>query len=371
MEEIRALTGLRWFAALAVFFFHFGLPSWSPTVLNNLQRNGALGVQFFFILSGYILTVRYAPTPPKIRKFLISRFARIGPMYYVALLIGVAYTALSSNQLDLAVLGLHVGALQAWTTDMDTATSFNGPAWTISVEFFFYCTFPFIIQIAQRGCGGLRRPLFIMLVGTVFGATLSILHVVSYGPLPPELRELPNSFVWSSLMPIRYLGLFISGIGAAMLTIAIQEAGDSHRIVRKVLQPDLMVFALISLLVLFNLNSPKNALLSLFSNFWMGAIPVGLMLCSIHLHPNCLISRFLGIKSLNFLGRMSYAFYILHIPVMMSLGLVAPQVHYEFKFVSVLACAALSYKLIEDPLRLRINKISNVRHQFRSGIRPS
>jgi peptidoglycan/LPS O-acetylase OafA/YrhL len=371
VEEIRALTGLRWFAALAVFFFHFGLPSWSPSIFGNLQRNGALGVQFFFILSGYILTVRYVPKPPRFRKFLISRFARIGPMYYVALLIGVVYTVLSSNQLDLAALGLHVGALQAWTTDMDTATSFNGPAWTISVEFFFYCTFPFIVRVTQRQRDGLFRPILIMLAGTIVGASLSILHAVSYGPLPSELRDLPNSFVWSSVMPIRYLGLFVSGVGAGMLTISVQEASESNKLVTKILQPNFIVVALISLLVVFDLNSPQNALLSLFSNFWMGAIPVGLMLCSIHLHPNSQIARFLGIESLNFLGRMSYAFYILHVPVMMSIGLVAPHVRYEIKFLILLATAALSHKLIEDPLRNRINKISAAQRQSRLEIKPS
>lgn len=276
-------------------------------------------------------------------------------MYYLALILGVAYTISSTHHLSLSALVLHLGALQSWTTNMDIATSFNGPAWTLSVEMFFYFMFPFLIEIVHKIQNGRGKGLLILFIGAFTGAVPTVIHAYLYGPLSPGLTNLPNSFVWSYVMPIRYLGLFISGIGAAYLTLSLKDSNHSSRIDRYLLRPNLLVVLVLSILVIFNLNSPNNALVSLFANFWLGAVPIGLTLSSIHLRPSSLISRFLGLNSLNFLGKASYAFYILHVPVMMSLGLVAPNLNYETKFVVLLASSAFAYKFIEDPLRRRIN----------------
>jgi peptidoglycan/LPS O-acetylase OafA/YrhL len=68
-QEIRSITGLRAFAAVAVYLNHFGLPGFSPDWLSNISTNGGLGVPFFFVLSGFVLALAYEDRPLIIRQF--------------------------------------------------------------------------------------------------------------------------------------------------------------------------------------------------------------------------------------------------------------------------------------------------------------
>ena len=87
------LTGLRFFAAIAVVACHYSL-FWrtgavSVPWLATLMGNGNLGVNIFFILSGFILTYTYLPVDAVMKgtlfNFYIARVARIVPVYFLAL----------------------------------------------------------------------------------------------------------------------------------------------------------------------------------------------------------------------------------------------------------------------------------------------
>src|SRR4051812_19156660 len=91
--RLAALDGLRFLAALAVMFFHYtaaekllwGNPSRLefPT-MNLLTRYGYLGVQLFFVISGFvILMTAYGRN---VEEFVASRFSRLFPAYWVAVL---------------------------------------------------------------------------------------------------------------------------------------------------------------------------------------------------------------------------------------------------------------------------------------------
>lgn len=75
-----ALTGLRWFAALAVIFRHNRPPG--DSMFSTFFENGYSGVTVFFVLSGFVLTVRYFnefqhPTRDLLRGYFFARLARI------------------------------------------------------------------------------------------------------------------------------------------------------------------------------------------------------------------------------------------------------------------------------------------------------
>ena len=127
--SLPALTGVRFFAALAVFIFHsgagflqgHGLPSAVAQILNN----GNLGVSLFFVLSGFILTYAHqndAFSAQFICDFYVARFARIYPVYFLALLIALptAYSSLSPETMATVFT-----MLQAWTPPDSVA----GYAW--------------------------------------------------------------------------------------------------------------------------------------------------------------------------------------------------------------------------------------------------
>jgi peptidoglycan/LPS O-acetylase OafA/YrhL len=150
-----ALTGIRFFAALHVVFFHYapGL----PPPLGNVAANGYLAVGLFFILSGFVLAYNYAGRPMNTRRFLGARFARIYPAYLLGFVwIGpaVAVRLLHSDPGKLAAAGLAAaGLVQGWFPKL--ALVWNGPGWSLSNEAFFYLLFPAILpailRLSQRG----------------------------------------------------------------------------------------------------------------------------------------------------------------------------------------------------------------------------
>ena len=84
-RTIPSLTGLRFIAALMVFFSHFQTPGlYQP--LSLTQQSGYVGVTFFFVLSGFIIAINYLEKFEKnpiqnTYSYLLARFAKIYPLY--------------------------------------------------------------------------------------------------------------------------------------------------------------------------------------------------------------------------------------------------------------------------------------------------
>src|SRR5437899_1824692 len=89
---IQALTGLRFFAALHVILFHMtmGHITEYPVLVRNFLLAAPIAVEFFFVLSGFILTINYVGADPTVRihppSFWLARFARIVPVYLLGLI---------------------------------------------------------------------------------------------------------------------------------------------------------------------------------------------------------------------------------------------------------------------------------------------
>jgi peptidoglycan/LPS O-acetylase OafA/YrhL len=148
--NLKPLTAMRFFAAMWVVAYDY-VPSLSvpmPAVLGK----GYLGVELFFVLSGFILSHVYMQAFGEGRfrypDFLWARLARIYPVH-LATLVGLAFVVVLAASLR-ANVGDHVLALsslpaqltltQAW--GLGLAGGWNHPSWSISAEWFAYLTFP-------------------------------------------------------------------------------------------------------------------------------------------------------------------------------------------------------------------------------------
>jgi peptidoglycan/LPS O-acetylase OafA/YrhL len=152
-ERLDALTGLRFVAAATVFVSH--LKVWLHLDLWNPGTLGSAAVGFFFVLSGFILAHVYRRDgePIAIGRFYLARFARIWPVHLVCLALMLPSTSqeLATDASRFAMrLAAHLLLLQAWTTDPSWAQTFNGPAWSLSVEVFFYALFPLLARCSTR-----------------------------------------------------------------------------------------------------------------------------------------------------------------------------------------------------------------------------
>lgn len=155
-ERIDSLTGLRGVAALWVLARHVGLfmPA-APPWFRAIAEPGYLGVDLFFVLSGFVLAHQYgqtALTPRPWLQFLARRLARIYPMHLAAL------TLLALGVGGLGLLGVrfvHADALltsdallrslllvQAW--DLPATGGWNVVAWSVSAEWAAYLVFPLL-----------------------------------------------------------------------------------------------------------------------------------------------------------------------------------------------------------------------------------
>ncbi len=160
--RLDALTGLRWWAAFLVFLFHMRVFAPIPGPLTVVFDQGYLGVTFFFVLSGFVLTWSMRPGVSN-STFYWRRFARIWPSHMVALLIAIPvfYTVGQIPEgsflkpFDLGILLLSVVLLQGWAANPTIVFSGNPAAWTLTVEALFYAMHPWLsrvlLPLAKRG----------------------------------------------------------------------------------------------------------------------------------------------------------------------------------------------------------------------------
>lgn len=153
--NLKPLTSVRFFAALSVLLFHFGAGMvarlGAPVPLRNLFANGYVGVTFFFVLSGFLLTYSYfdrLSNAAQMRDYAVSRLARLYPVYLLGLALLVPEYLPHANLVEALRV---ITVTQSWTLPLATLpAAWNTPAWTLSIELAFYIVFPVILA-------GLRR----------------------------------------------------------------------------------------------------------------------------------------------------------------------------------------------------------------------
>ncbi|WP_394941560.1 acyltransferase family protein [Psychromicrobium sp. YIM B11713] len=163
LAKLPTLTGLRFFAALSVFFFHITLSN-SPIPPNNpinpfadaqlggaletiFSKAGYLGVSFFFILSGFVIAWSYKDGE-KNTAFWRRRLVKIFPnhivMWIVAMVLFAA--AITSPAGYLSNLFL----LNSFVPDGSIYVAVNPPSWTLCSELLFYMLFPLLYVLVKK-----------------------------------------------------------------------------------------------------------------------------------------------------------------------------------------------------------------------------
>ncbi len=148
MPLLKALTSVRALAALYVAMYHLVQPYqlWGP--LTPFMSGGFTAVGFFFLLSGFILTysngLEYASGKADTRRFWIARFARVYPIYFLVMLWS-GYINRGSFRQHIHIFAFIADLLMVQSWSIRTVSFFNVPAWSLSVEAFFYLVFPFVV----------------------------------------------------------------------------------------------------------------------------------------------------------------------------------------------------------------------------------
>ena len=159
--ENLALTGIRGVAALWVALFHF-CPSAAAHLgwpeIGGAITTGFLGVDLFFILSGFVLGLSYAASfegawRPALTRFWVGRAFRILPLHWAMLaLLGVLVLLWPSQMAASDRTGANFAAsfflVHAW--GVGNSMAWNWPTWSLSTEMAAYVVFPFLVLGASR-----------------------------------------------------------------------------------------------------------------------------------------------------------------------------------------------------------------------------
>ena len=356
--HLPALTSVRTFAALAVVLFHYAGLVGLPGPFATIARNGYVGVSFFFVLSGFVLTYNYADADllarGQRRRFWQARFARIYPAYLLALALSLpiflasdATTGISDGFAIAGQIALEATMLHAWTPI--TACGVNCPGWSLSVEAFFYAVFPLVIIPLAR-----LRPRAAVALGSYLWL-IALAAPVVYLLLPPSLERnvgsAPLLFYTTIYNPLLHLPQFLIGAAAAIVFLAHGGKCVRHT-------PVLAGAAGVFLLVVLSAAQPPYPLL----NNGVLAPLFALLIYALADNENR-ASRLLAARPLLVLGEASYSVYILQHPVAYGFAW-ASSGEWPPRFASgatlsaflvcLIAISIATFYLIETPARRRL-----------------
>jgi len=300
-SNLPALTSVRFFLALGVVLFHYQLQwSWDSETATGLLDRARLGVDAFFILSGFVLTHAYREALEAGRlnygRFLVARFARIYPAHIAVLafvgvmvagasLIGAEFDRDFYNPLGLLTTLLLV---HAWLPEVIKA-EWNGPSWSLSAEWFAYLAFP---AFAWVGLKLRNRPgLLLALAGAVFVA-LDLFYQAVFGKVVVHAE--------AGMGILRIIPEFLYGI-------ALYRLGQPITLTRPVAVATAWASAL-ALLTLMHLKADDRLVVVM-----AGPLILALALLSKTGTTGPLASRTLLLG-----GEASYALYLVHMPVLIA-----------------------------------------------------
>ena len=159
-QRFDVLDALRGLCALLVVFFH--LPVSSHLHPLALFRHGYLFVDFFFVLSGFVIAHAYGGRLGSVKDlgpFLIKRLGRVWPLHAVMLAAFVGlelcrlwfhFDAATPFARDRSVEAIFTNLLLIQSFNIHPYLTWNGPAWSISVEMGAYVVFAAIMVLAPR-----------------------------------------------------------------------------------------------------------------------------------------------------------------------------------------------------------------------------
>jgi peptidoglycan/LPS O-acetylase OafA/YrhL len=339
--EIVAMTSMRGVAAALVVAYHLkgrGYDSW--------VRGGYLWVDFFFVLSGFIMAYVYGHrferevSIASYRAFLGKRIARIYPLHLFMLCAYVVCAAVGVTACASTVHGFFTNLflVQAWGTEHDL--TWNRVAWSISAEFGFYLVFPFI----ARALAMTPRLLHAIAPIALFGGLVLLVH-------------------HTGTLGVTYDFALIRCIFEATIGMLLCQAmRDPAPGVKWLATRDWVRWPLLfAPLVLMQLHAPEVAIVAVFA----------LMILPLAFADGSL-DRFLRWAPIRHTGVVSYSLYMCHYLVLIFVGGVLKRLHLApshddlglatriavyLGFIALcVAVGTVLYRFVEVPGRRALNR---------------
>ncbi|WML89515.1 acyltransferase family protein [Thiothrix lacustris] len=323
-QRFLALDALRGLAALWVVYFH---------IYGGL---GYLAVDFFLVLSGFILVHRYwyAGKPVTPREFINHRLARLYPLHLYTLLVFVLVHWLIYWKMPSFRDGALFTFIQQLTLTHNIGLSpqgltWNYPAWSVSVEFFVNILFIFLITRQTRS-------------GTLFllGTFGILVLFMQHGQLNTQSE---NYFGIVNSGLLRGMSSFLLGILSYRVYLFYQ---DDWRVARYAIWLEMLCVLAVMGIIVSRTGSSMG--MDVFVPY------LALLMVAIFACEQGWLSR--GLRKLAYLGEISYSVYLNHLVVLMIFRYFAKQYGWDkpvilgLTFVTVLVYSHFTYRYLEIPL---------------------
>jgi len=347
---ITSLQALRFIFALFIFAEHFPI---SAEETHLLHGAGAMGVSFFIVLSGFVMSIGYEKRvqSPTFRwgDFMLKRLIRLWPLHLLCLgaWIILAYAAWGSSAIyPLPLLG---NALLLQWLPIDHIEG-NNVAWCLSVLVVLYAVYPFIARLKTRN-----------LILLFLGITIA-LHAIATTHMPT------STYVYWYTSPFNRILDFLLG----MITFRAYQSALAHGALQKWsrLSPAIrwgiellpLILYAIALTCLRSHSTDLNAVIFFY-------IPSTLIIFIFALSDQCEarkgIPSVLNQRWLIYLGQISFSFYMVHNLIILSvkkvLEHIAPSTPWQLRLVLSLAVTIVASILInrffETPVANRLGKL--------------
>lgn len=315
-DRIEGLDVLRGYSAFGVFLFHciVLIPSLSNlTIFGSLASHGWKGVWVFYVISGFVIPYSISHQPDQMRlakNFLLRRLIRIQPSFLAALALAVLiHGVLLGNPEYLNISAIAINSFYA--APFTNHTWILSISWTLGVEAQFYICIAFSYPYLTSNTPAIRRTSL---------AVFICLFLAS--------KTLPE-YHWC-LLPT-WTPFFATG-----LIVFLTRTG-------KITTKEFIFITIITILLLLNTWTKWFTLIAFLSGLFIFTLPT---------------NRKLKMPGY-FLGKISYSFYLVHMPIMiavkhywiepMNLASRHPFLSILLFFTSVIVVAVPFYILVEKP----------------------
>ncbi len=348
--RLEGLDFLRGSAALTVFAGHFYILTQSKAAISDLHtvfrvffEHGAIGVDLFYVLSGFFIGTAIMKNSFEPRDFCVRRVRRIIPAYYFSMLIIVTlvipYFLVSYDGLKHLILHLFF----IHNLFPSSHGSINGVYWTLGVELQFYVLLLVLAGTIRKNGRGQWILLLSFFIISLIWRTVAFYFFVG-----------DNRFYFSTQLP-GSLDRFATGLIIARMALdnSVKYRAIISSSVAK-LGVIAMPLAIAYALYLMERWSGWDLLYGhvLFGSFI--SVAFGLLILSvISASRSNIVQQAFQLCGLSYLGKISYSFYLYHLPVILAFKpIITSYIAGTFSqlliiFISVMAIASMSYHLIE------------------------
>lgn len=355
-RRLSALDGIRAFAVLAVLLYHAGI-SW--------LGGGLLGVDIFFVLSGYLITsllcrelVRTSKV--RLRQFWAQRARRLLPALFVLLLGVAAYVRVFASSLDVGSVRADALATLTYVSNWHFILSDQGyfahaaapspllHTWTLAVEEQYYLIWPLVALFVVRRWG-IRMLAVVAGVGAVMSAVLmASMHTAGFSI---DRLYFGTDTRAQALLVGSFLGAVGSHRGAGFEILPVRwTTGTLRRLTWTVLG---VGGAIILVWASHALGGQDPSLYG--GGYFVVAVAAACVILSCVTYPTSILTRLCSLQALVFIGRISYGLYLYHWP----LYLVIDHAHTGLsglwllgtRLATTFFVATLSFFLLEEPIR--------------------